>query len=91
MSFFITNESTEECKEIKIINHHHESKLIKVISNILGDEPDYKDNGSFLEIYLTSRQINTLYRRAKETGDHLARIIDVEELDALRGIKGCDY
>ena len=91
MNFYIMNLSTSEHEEIKIINHNHAPKLVKVISNILGQEPDYEETPGVLEMSLTGRQINTLYIHAKENGDDLARIIDVEQLDALRGIKGCDY
>nr|WP_319393411.1 hypothetical protein [uncultured Desulfobacter sp.] len=91
MLLYITNLTTADHAEIKIINHNHESKLVKVISNILRTEPYVEKDSNIWTITLTSQEINILYEHAQETPEDLARIIDVEQLNALRGIKGIDY
>ena len=91
MRLYIMNLTTADHAEIKIINHNHESKLVKVISKILHREPYAEEELGGLTITLTSQEINVLYEHALEMPEDLARIIDVEQLNALRGIKGIDY
>jgi len=91
MRIYMMNLTTADHAKIKIINHNHESKLVKVISNILHTEPYVEEELDGLMIALTSQEINILYKHAQETSEDLARIIDVEQLNELRGIKGIDY
>lgn len=91
MRIYMMNLTTADHAEIKIINHNHESKLVRVISNILRKEPNVEEELDGLTIALTSQEINILYEHAQETPEDLARIIDVEQLNELRGIKGIDY
>lgn len=94
MSFFIFNTTTDDIAEIRIKNHNLSEHLVKVISNILGEEPNFEysdEDDSALTVYLTSEEINKLFKHANRTDEDLARIISVNQLGPLRGIKNIHY
>jgi len=92
MSFYIFNTTTGDVEEIRIKNFNHSQHIVKVISNILGEEPYFdQEDDSALTVYITSVEINKLFEHAKESDEDLARIISVAQLGPLRGIKNIHY
>ena len=93
MNLYISNTDTCDVANIRIKNQNHKAHIVKVISNILGKEPyhEYSDDKSALTICLSAAEINILFEHAKETDEDLARIISVDQLGPLRGIKDIHY
>ena len=93
MALYISNTDTCDVIKIRIKNHNHTAHIVKVITNILGKEPyhEYSDDKSALTICLSATEINILFEHAKETDEDLARIISVDQLGPLRGIKDIHY
>ena len=93
MTLYISNTDTCDVIKIRIKNHNHTAHIVKVITNILGEEPyfEYSDDGSALTICLSAREIDRLFQHAKETDEDLAQIIYVDDLGPLRGIKNIHY
>jgi len=94
MKLYIFNKDTCDVAKIRIKNQNHMAHIVKVISNILGKEPYHEysdDDKSALTIYLSATEINILFEHAKETDEDLARIISVDQLGPLRGIKDIHY
>jgi hypothetical protein len=94
MSFYIFNTTTGDIAEIRIKNHNHSEHIVKVMSNILGEEPYSEYLGEedlALTIYLTSEEIDKLFKHAKKTDEDLAQIIAIGQLRRLRGIKNIHY
>jgi hypothetical protein len=93
MEIYIQNTTNGSVEKINIKDQQYASSVLKVISKILNKEPqhDNSDDGSTQFIYLSGVQLNSLFEHMKRRDEDLARIINIVQIDNLRGVKYVDY